>query len=611
MQLIDATIKPDSNIFLIGDTHEGARLFDSDGWAAFIEMMHSPYEDCKANYYVDHGDAIEGIHVDDKRYGIDETTESRTLLQMDEAVKRRKPIASKCLCMLTGNHEYKLQKFGDISARMARDLSVPYGTYSAKLTYRNGGSKILFKHFATHGYGTMNHQAGDEEQRLANMRVKLKRMLRFKAADTYLMSMGHCFTDDTEMLTPNGWKLHKDIKEGLPVLTLNVEKGFSEWNIVNKKYEYNGIYKNAIEFSSQSIDFCVTEDHRVIYKHHKCNWSEKKAKELIGKSQFIIPTSGKSACNDNRNISDYELKLIGWLVSEGHFRGNGSLQLFQNQKESYKIKDVLDNLNIKYSVYKRNFKGRKFKDPRTKKEYSVNDDCDVFYIAVNDAKEILKYISTKKIPDIIWSISDRQFDVFFYALMDGDGWLNKSKISGVYYTKDKEIVDDLQSILSMHGWSSKFKIRKNTGCYDVVVNKRTERIFYNKDRSLINNVVPSNIVWCVSVDNGTVFIRRNGKVSVLGNTHQLLTRPPLIKLNLIDDGRKLRQVYDQTPSGYHQGDILHEDMRWYCNTGCFLKTMALGYSGYAERAGYNPNTLGFGIALVRGGKIVNVREEKI
>ena len=285
MQLIEAKITADANLFLIGDTHEGARLFDADGWDAFVEMMHSPYEGCTNNYYVDHGDSVEGIHVDDKRFGIDETTESRTLLQMDMAVKRRQSIASKCVVWLTGNHEYKLQKFGDLTARMARDLGVPYGTYSAKISYKNGGGKILFKHFATHGYGTRNHQAGDEEQRLANMRVKLKRMLRFKAADTYLMSMGH--------------------------------------------------------------------------------------------------------------------------------------------------------------------------------------------------------------------------------------------------------------------------------------------------------------------------------------THQLLTRPPLIKLNLIDDGKKLRQVYDQTPTGYHQGDILHEDMRWYCNTGCFLKTMALGYSGYAERAGYNPNTLGFGIALVRNGRLVNVREEKI
>jgi hypothetical protein len=284
LQLIDAQIEPDSNIFLIGDTHEGAKLFDSDGWNAFVEMMHSPYEGCASNYYVDHGDTIEGIHVDDKRFGIDETTESRTLLQMDEAVKRRKPIASKCLAMLIGNHEYKLQKFGDISARMARDLGVPYGTYSAKISYRQNG-KILFKGFHTHGYGTMQHQAGDEEQRLANMRVKLKRMLRFKAADCFLNSMGH--------------------------------------------------------------------------------------------------------------------------------------------------------------------------------------------------------------------------------------------------------------------------------------------------------------------------------------THRLLTRPPLLKLNMIDDGHKLRQVYDKPPVGYRQGDILHEDMRWYCNTGCFLKTLALGFSGYAERAGYDPNILGFAVALVRDGRLVNVREEKI
>lgn len=284
MQLLNAQIKPDSNIFLIGDTHEGARLFDEDGWDVLVEMLNSPYDGCANNYYVDHGDSIEAILVDDPRFGHAETRDARTLTQMDGAVARRRKIASKCLCWLTGNHEYKLQRFGDVSERMARDLGVPYGTYSAKITYRSNGS-ILFKGFHTHGFGTMSHQAGDEEQRIANQKVKMKRLLRFKAADCYLQSMGH--------------------------------------------------------------------------------------------------------------------------------------------------------------------------------------------------------------------------------------------------------------------------------------------------------------------------------------THRLLVRPPLLKLNLVDDGSKLKQVYDKPPDKFKQGDLLHEDMRWYVNTGCFLKTMALGFSGYAERAGYDPAVLGFAVAVVRGGKLVNVREEKI
>lgn len=284
MQLLTAQIKPDSNIFLVGDVHDGAALVDDDGWAAFVEMLNSPFDDCENNYFIDHGDAIEAITVDDKRYGIAETKDSRTLNQMAMAVERRKPIAKKCLAWLTGNHEYKLQRFGDITQRMAGDLGIPYGTYSCKISYKTNGS-VAFKGYHTHGFGSMNHMAGDEEQRLANMRVKLKRLLRFKAADSYLMSMGH--------------------------------------------------------------------------------------------------------------------------------------------------------------------------------------------------------------------------------------------------------------------------------------------------------------------------------------THRLLVRPPLIKLNMVDDGTKLRQVYDQPPGRYKPGDILHEDSRFYVNTGCFLKTMALGFSGYAERAGYDPNVLGFAVAIVRDGKLVNVREERI
>jgi hypothetical protein len=217
---------------------------------------------------------------------MDATAEMRVVEQAKMAIERRKPIASKGIAILMGNHEFGLQKSGDWAKHIADGCGVPYGTYSCKITYRDDETdQIYFKHYATHGYGTMNHQAGDEEQRLANMKVKLKRMLRFKASDCYLMSMGH--------------------------------------------------------------------------------------------------------------------------------------------------------------------------------------------------------------------------------------------------------------------------------------------------------------------------------------THRLLVRPPLLKLHMVDDGNKIKQVYDKPPANYKQGDILHEDMRWYVNTGCFLKTLGLGISSYSERLGYDPNVLGFAVALVRGGKLVNVREEKI
>jgi hypothetical protein len=190
MQLINVDVPLDFNIFLLGDQHIGARLYDSDGWDTTVEMILSPYDGCKNNFVVHHGDAIEGILVDDPRYGIEETTESRTLNQMHLWLKSIDPIKKQVVCLLTGNHEFKLQRFGDVSAKMAADSGIPYGTFSSVISYRHDG-RTLFKHFVTHGRRGLGSIADDEIRRRANMQLQLKRSLFRKHGQCLLMSRGH------------------------------------------------------------------------------------------------------------------------------------------------------------------------------------------------------------------------------------------------------------------------------------------------------------------------------------------------------------------------------------------------------------------------------------
>lgn len=190
MQLLSVDVPLDFNVFLLGDQHIGARLYDSDGWDATVEMVHSPYDDCKNNFVVHHGDAIEGILIDDHRFGIEETSESRTLQQMYFWQKAISPIKKQSICLLTGNHEFKLQRFGDVSKKMADDAGIQYGTFSSIISYRHDG-RTLFKHFVTHGRKNLSSIADDEIRRRANMQLQLKRALAKKHGQCLLMSRGH------------------------------------------------------------------------------------------------------------------------------------------------------------------------------------------------------------------------------------------------------------------------------------------------------------------------------------------------------------------------------------------------------------------------------------
>ena len=192
MQLLNHDVPWDFNIFLLGDQHIGARLFDADGWAATVEMIMSPYEDCTHNIVVHHGDAIEGILIDDPRFGIEEVGDmmGRTLDQMAEWKRSIWDIRQKTVCLLAGNHEFKLQRFGNVGRRMAEEAGIPYGTFSAEITYRRDG-KTLFKHFCTHGRRGLGSIADDEIRRRANMQLQLKRSLVRKNGTCLLMSRGH------------------------------------------------------------------------------------------------------------------------------------------------------------------------------------------------------------------------------------------------------------------------------------------------------------------------------------------------------------------------------------------------------------------------------------
>lgn len=191
MKLIKCALPPSHNIFLFGDLHIGTVLCHRDGIQQLIDTMQGSYRSSTNNYGICMGDMIEAITIDDRRYDIATTAEPFPLQQVKDAVETLRPIASRLLCMLKGNHEHALWKFGDLAHEIADQLGVTYGTYSAKLTISTKDGKYLYKIFATHGRKGINSTADDPTRRLANLRLSLKKNLKFKAGDAVVMVKGH------------------------------------------------------------------------------------------------------------------------------------------------------------------------------------------------------------------------------------------------------------------------------------------------------------------------------------------------------------------------------------------------------------------------------------
>ena len=200
MIIIERRVPVDFNYFLISCTHFGSQLHYKRGFDQFIEAVTDSYEGLNPdrNLVCHHGDAIEAITIDDKRYvqaladyvkGDDGTPFD---YQVDVVVDKFRPIRKQIVSWMMGNHELKHRRLGNITKNhICKQLGVPYGTYACRIIFNDHKGELMFKHFATHGRKGISSYADDPIRQESNMQLTLKRQLQKKAGDCLLMSKGH------------------------------------------------------------------------------------------------------------------------------------------------------------------------------------------------------------------------------------------------------------------------------------------------------------------------------------------------------------------------------------------------------------------------------------
>jgi len=193
METLTMHVPDNFNLFLFGDGHEGSVLRHDKGWEQLLTTMLNEYDGLppECNFGIDHGDIIEAIMVDDKRYSMETTKESSILSQINNAVRQRERIKDKLITVLDGNHPYKLRKFGDITKTLCERLDAPYGTYSCIITYKSKGGATLFKHYVHHGFGSLKSSANPYMRKVLNKQLSLRNKFSEKFGDCLLNSMGH------------------------------------------------------------------------------------------------------------------------------------------------------------------------------------------------------------------------------------------------------------------------------------------------------------------------------------------------------------------------------------------------------------------------------------
>lgn len=344
---------------------------------------------------------------------------------------------------------------------------------------------------------------------------------------------GHCFSSDTEVLSESGWKTFDRLLVGEQVMTVSLSDGTSEWNPVKDVFSHS-TFDKLVSFKSACIDARVTRDHAMVtVSRHARKMKDPLAQrtlrrvpasELLDKVAFAVPMGGVNR-QDDYPISDDMLRFVGWVVTEGNvYESNGysgyiriaqsdtpkggmehlektlfRLGVKYTKKIRYQAQTVGHGQYRRYDAYRYNISRR---DPA----------CDEFH----------RLCPQKQLQPWMLRLSHRQWKILFETLILADGCKNKAAKNSFQFASNKAVdADIMQAACAVNGWRTTVRERVRNGAAYFVVTVNTNGI-HTVGKTAEKVEVPNiDRVWCCSVDNQTLVVRRNGQAFVSGNTHRV------------------------------------------------------------------------------------------
>ncbi len=350
-----------------------------------------------------------------------------------------------------------------------------------------------------------------------------------------------CLSQDTEILTINGWKSHNEVKQGDVIYTFNIQEDKIEKKEVDTVFarEYEGVMYNL---KNRSQDQLISPNHRVVRQiFNTPKYTMEPIEEILKlKTGVYIPTNASNN-NPDYPISDNQIKLIAWTLSEGTIEKDGShrVTIYQSPQanpENYKeIIGLLDDFSFDY----------------TQRMHNGFGTCCQMRLLSKSSQTIHQWLggTVKKIPDFLYQISQRQARLFLETYVKGDGWIEKYRRR--ITTTDKEILEGLQVVAVLAGFNFTTSIRKFKE--DSISKKDQYILTLTKAKhdciKKIEKVDYKGVIWSVHTSNETVIAKRNGQVFITGNTPfsnvtlDVHPSPSFAKQPVIIGGKPQKETY--------------------------------------------------------------------
>ena len=323
-----------------------------------------------------------------------------------------------------------------------------------------------------------------------------------------------CVDEETEVLTAEGWKKHGDVRIGESIPTFNMNNNSVEMDEVLDMTVFQAD-EDMVRIVGRSVDQLVTQDHRCVISKRKLDGTKSplrivRAHQLIGRQSAFVPMRFKKP--DVKVDPFY--RILGWVIGDGCYwtkkdksvfvRKDGTInpKIYKSQRVCIIQSKLCDKLESDLSEANVGF--YKKRHGKTCWRYELNSDF---------SKKVRRIIPKKRLTHkLVFSMSREQRVGMYEGLMMSDG--DNVKDSSFYQNKNGTC-DAFQALCVLLGRTSSLSERDSvTGKISQIVT--ITRSPWNNPKISVERY--SGIAWCPTTKNGTIFIRRNGKVSVTGQT---------------------------------------------------------------------------------------------
>jgi hypothetical protein len=338
--------------------------------------------------------------------------------------------------------------------------------------------------------------------------ISLNREMNEKMTEISDIINYHCLSEDTEALTPDGWKHHYELSDGDLVMTIDPETGEMAWQEARiNRFDYDG---ELVQWSNH-VDALSTTGHRwIVDRRHGRDRAmvrefstTAEVPTLTQGSRIVLGGGVPTAFSDIAKYTDEQVELAGWLVTEGCLvtlpSGAQHFTLHQSDTANPQHVDSIRRL----AAHFRNL-GYKFTEQRQRDNGVIG-----WYLGTDLSETMLHIIPGKLLTSsLVSNLTVYQARTLLQTLMDGDG------SAQAWYQNDRTNRDSFQMLCSMLGHRTR-SFENNRG--DGVVT------LYKRNHTLAEHTTPDmvpykGVVWCPTVENGTWLARRNGCTYWTGNS---------------------------------------------------------------------------------------------